>query len=284
MNMNVLRRFLFAGVLLSAFAGPLGAAGVTSYNFGDYRVLCFSEGDGEIGFEKITVPDKFLALRAQKGANANGMNFFVVVSGHEHYLIDAGNAGETTAALLEQAQIRPEQITHILLTHMHPDHIRGLLTATGRAVFPNAILHVAQEEAAYWNNSPQTGGNFDRARQVLEVYGNRLDRFEQNSIIGIAISIPAFGHTPGHTAFRLDGESKNLVFWGDIVHVPIQFADPEIFLSYDVDAPQAIATRKRLMAQLAQSGDLIAGAHILAPGIGRLEAAGDGYRFVPGLE
>lgn len=282
--MQVWTKLLAGILLLSGFSASAYAAGVMSYDWSRYRVLCFSEGDRATGFEKITVPEKSAALRAQKEANASGMNFFVVVSGGEYYLIDAGNAGKTTVALLEEAQIRPGQITHILLTHMHPDHIRGLLTAEGDAVFPNAVLHVAREEAAYWSDPAQKGGNFERARQVLAVYGNRLDLFAQNSVIGIAASIPAFGHTPGHTAFRLNGEGKNLVFWGDIVHVPIQFADPEIFLSYDVDAPQAIATRKRLMAQLAQSGDFIVGAHILAPGIGKLEAAGEGYRFVPGLE
>ena len=276
---------ILAGILLlSGISAPARAAGVKDYSLGGYRVFCFSEGDRATAFEKITLPEKSAALGTQAGANASGMNFFVVASGGEHYLIDAGNAGKTTVALLEQAQIRPGQITHIFLTHMHPDHIRGLLTAEGQAVFPNATLHVAQEEAAYWSDPAQKGGNFDRVRQVLTVYGNRLDRFAQNSVIGIAASIPAFGHTPGHTAFRLGGGGKNLVFWGDIVHVPIQFADPEIFLSYDVDAPQAIATRKRLMAQLAQSGDFIIGAHILAPGIGRLEVAGNGYRFVPGME
>ncbi|MBQ6668577.1 MAG: MBL fold metallo-hydrolase [Deltaproteobacteria bacterium] len=276
---------IFAGILLlSGISALAKAAGVTDYTLGSYRVFCFSEGDRATAFEKITLPEKSAALRTQAGANASGMNFFVVASGNERYLIDAGNAGETTVTLLEQAGIHPGQITHILLTHMHPDHIRGLLSVEGQAVFPNATLHVAREEAAYWSNPAQKGGNFERARQVLAVYGKRLDCFAQNSVIGIAASIPAFGHTPGHTAFRLGGEGKNLVFWGDIVHVPIQFADPEVFLSYDVDAPQAIATRKRLMAQLAQSGDFIVGAHILAPGIGRLEAAGEGYRFVPGLE
>ena len=282
--MRVLTGILTGILLLSGISSPAKAVGVTDYTLGDHRVFCFSEGDRATAFEKITLPEKSAALRAQAGANASGMNFFVVASGDECYLIDAGNSGNTTVALLEQAGIRPEQITHILLTHMHPDHIRGLLTAEGQAVFPGAVLHVAREEAVYWSDPAQKSGNFDRARQVLAVYGKRLDCFAQNSVIRFITSIPAFGHTPGHTAFRLNGEGKSLVFWGDIVHVPIQFADPEIFLSYDVDAQQAIATRKRLMTQLAQSGDFIAGAHILAPGIGRLEAAGEGYRFVPGME
>ena len=262
---------------------PARAGSMSRHALGEYTVYCFNEGDSAAGEEKIRLPEGSERLKAQTDWNKSGMNFFVVDTGKGKMLIDAGNAGENTKNMLAEIGIGTEAITDILLTHMHPDHIRGLLDAAGNPVFPKAGLRVAREEAEYWRDTARSGGNFDLARRVLAAYGDRVDLFEQNRQVGEAESIPAFGHTPGHTAFRVRSAGQSLVFWGDITHVTAQFTDPAVYLVYDVDAPRALDTRRRMLAQLAESGEAVAGAHIPAPGIGRIAKADGGYRFTPGL-
>ena len=261
-----------------AVPGPARAGDVSRHALGGWVVYCFSEGDRDSREEIITLTDRAKALKATPGWNRTGMNFFVLDTGASKVLIDAGNTGANTRALLAQAGIVPEAVTDVLLTHMHRDHIGGLLDANGGAVFPKATLHVAREEAAYWR------GRAEAADRVLTAYANRLDLFEQNRQIGPVASIPAFGHTPGHTVFRVQSNGQRLLFWGDITHVRAQFADPGVYLSYDVDARAALATRRKLLAQLAESGEAVAGAHIPSPGIGRIakeDKAGEDYRFTP---
>ena len=261
-----------------AASGPARAGEVSRHALGDWTVYCFNEGDRDSREEIITLTDRAEALKAAPGWNRSGMNFFALDAGADKLLIDAGNTGANTRDMLAQAGIAAEAVTDILLTHMHRDHIGGLLDEGGKAVFPKATLHVAKEEAAYWR------GRAEAADRVLAAYADRLDLFEQNRQIGPATSIPAFGHTPGHTAFRAQNGGQSLLFWGDITHVNAQFADPGVYLSYDVDAQTALATRRKLMAELAESGEAVAGAHIPSPGIGRIakgDKAGEDYRFTP---
>jgi glyoxylase-like metal-dependent hydrolase (beta-lactamase superfamily II) len=95
-------------------------------------------------------------------------------------------------------------------------------------------------------------------------------------------AMPAYGHTPGHTASMVESQGQRLLLWGDIVHVAeVQFADPDITIDYDVDRHAAMTSRKRWLSDAAQQGYLVGGAHLSFPGLGHVRADPKGYSWIP---
>jgi glyoxylase-like metal-dependent hydrolase (beta-lactamase superfamily II) len=158
----------------------------------------------------------------------------------------------------------------VALTHTHVDHLSGLVDAEGGLAFPNAMrVFVATEELMA----------FRQEARMIPVLP-RLMPLEQGDgpLRGVS-AINAPGHSPGHMAFLVEGR---MLIWGDLVHqAGVQFAAPEVSWSFDTDQDAARATRLELMEQAVEAGWIIAGAHLPAPGIGRIERAGAGYAFRP---
>jgi glyoxylase-like metal-dependent hydrolase (beta-lactamase superfamily II) len=124
-----------------------------------------------------------------------------------------------------------------------------------------------------------------RARENLAPYdaAGRLIRFDGagTPISGVA-AIPAYGHTPGHTAFLVESRGSRLLVWGDVVHLQqLQFPNPNVSLVFDVDADAARETRKAMLAQAAAEGYAVAGMHMAWPGIGHVRKAATGYVWEP---
>ncbi|MDR3339412.1 MAG: MBL fold metallo-hydrolase [Candidatus Symbiothrix sp.] len=208
------------------------------------------------------------------------VNAFLVKTPEKTILIDAG-LGQGLSKNLKTLNVQAGQIDIILLTHMHGDHIGGLLSDE-KKVFPNADLFLSKPEYDYWIKSDNK-----RAKTVLEAYKDRLKLFQpvepgskkQNLFPGIQ-GIAAYGHTPGHTAYLLESGSSKLLIWGDLTHVmAIQMPHPEIAMTYDVDAKQAINSRKKLLEFVAKNNIPVAGMHILFPAVGEVKTDGQGYLF-----
>ncbi|MDL2275391.1 MBL fold metallo-hydrolase [Desulfosarcina sp. OttesenSCG-928-G10] len=236
------------------------------------------------------------ALRryAPSGEVPSAIMVFVVHTGDEWILIDAGLGGASEAhatgmmAGLKAAGILPERITKVLLTHMHGDHIGGLIQA-GKRVFPNATVLVSRPEFEFWKNPasvtqfPKSAANFELAREVLNSYGDAVVVFDFSTTVAPGIrALDASGHTPGHTAFLLESDGLNLLFVGDIIHAAaLQFPHPEINPVYDMDPAAAAKTRTKLLERAVTEGLPIAGAHLPFPAIGGVKPVeGGGFRLV----
>jgi glyoxylase-like metal-dependent hydrolase (beta-lactamase superfamily II) len=90
------------------------------------------------------------------------------------------------------------------------------------------------------------------------------------------------GHTPGHTGYVFSSQGKQVLFWGDTIHGQrVQLQHPEVTVVFDIDPPGALATRKQLLSKLAHEDVVIAGPHMLFPGLGRLHEEGSGYSWAP---
>ena len=208
------------------------------------------------------------------------VNVFLIVEQGRHVLIDtgAGNAwlptmGRLHSALAE-AGIARADITTVAFTHTHTDHVNGLVADDGAEAFPNLQhLFVPQEEVSTFDQKER----LKRFRERCIPFG---DRFAVNDRI---TAVQAHGHSMGHTAFEISaGPSAKLLIWGDLVHVPsIQFARPELTWEFDRDQGRARASREKLLKLAAEPGDVVAGAHLDFPGVGRVTQDDGAYRFSP---
>ncbi|GHT40395.1 hypothetical protein FACS189437_05930 [Bacteroidia bacterium] len=256
---------------------------VSVYDLGGFTFYALNNNTGVISEDLIASSVPF---EKTPGWNENALNYFVLDTGKVKVLFDAGtpdSAGGKVAERLKEAGLSPQEIDIICLTHMHYDHIGGLLDAEGKKVFPKAKIYAAAEEAAYWEQS----GNA-LAAAVLKEYKNSFIKFPQNMEITAGVrSVPLFGHTPGHTGYVIESKGKKLLVWGDLTHFLAQFKTPALYLKYDWDPIEAAQTRQTILRRAAEKKFYIAGMHVAKPGAGRAAETSVEpfmYTFIPGIK
>jgi glyoxylase-like metal-dependent hydrolase (beta-lactamase superfamily II) len=229
------------------------------------------------------------------GAAPATISAFAVRQGKTVILVDAGygstGPGESLlAGAMKKAGLTPEMIDLVLLTHMHGDHIAGLVEK-GRRVFPRAGVRVSAPEAAFWlSGKPGPGqkGNFRLAEEVKNLYSKDfLPPFSFGAEVAPGITaLDASGHTPGHTVFLLESDGQKLLIAGDLIHAAaLQFPEPAASPTYDMDPAKAGEMRKKYLEMAVREGIPLAGMHLPAPAVGRVKnAQSAGFAFEPGLE
>jgi glyoxylase-like metal-dependent hydrolase (beta-lactamase superfamily II) len=279
--------------------------GVHHFAIGDVVVTALN--DGMIGdatfnfFDFVTNLSKDAAEALHRAAfrvvpPRLAVNAFLLYLPDRIVLVDGGcgaTMGPTVGRLagnLAAMGVRPGDIGTILATHLHPDHVGGLVDGTGQATFPNAELVVHEADAAYWSDDTvlaQATDEQDRqfvllARATLAAYRDRTRTVTAGEALPGITTIPAPGHTPGHTGWLIASGRETLLIWGDVVHLPgVQFAHPEAGMVFDVDGDQAIATRQRIMDMAATDRLRVAGMHLDFPSFGHVVRDGGAYAFVP---
>ncbi|WP_159995834.1 MBL fold metallo-hydrolase [Roseomonas sp. 18066] len=211
-------------------------------------------------------------------------------------LFDTGTGGQLGAtagnipANMRAAGLAPEQVTTIVLTHFHADHISGLTDAEGKALFPNAEIVVPEAEWAYWmddgiaSRAPEAmRGAFAGARRRFAPYQSRVRRIAADAEVAPGIkAVPTQGHTPGHTSYLLSDGADQAMLLGDVTNRPeLNLANPGWHLVFDMDAAMAEATRRRVFDQVAADRIRCIGYHFPFPANGHVVKEAQGYRLIP---
>jgi glyoxylase-like metal-dependent hydrolase (beta-lactamase superfamily II) len=282
--------------LIVLYGVPARAAGSDAVlTVGQAEVCLLTEGADQRDTTLLLGTDEArIKQYLPNGVYPTAVNAFLIRTPQARILVDTGY-GRKLFDNLDRLRVSPDQIDAVLLTHMHGDHIGGLLR-DGKPAFPKAKVYVAVKERTYWTDAaimaakPQAAqGNFKQAQASLQAYGDRVVAFEPGEadaatadlLPGIR-AIAAYGHTPGHTMFLLGTGQDQLLFWGDLTHaMAIQMPVPQVAMTFDVDAKVAVETRLKALRYAAERKLPVAGAHIPIPGMGKLAAQGEGYVFTP---
>jgi glyoxylase-like metal-dependent hydrolase (beta-lactamase superfamily II) len=191
---------------------------------------------------------------------------------------------------MQAAGLDPARVGLVVITHCHRDHIHGLTTADGQAVFPNAEVAVGETEWAWWsgpgNESRSPEGqrvNFANVARRFAPYQGRIRRFADGAEVAPGVrAVAAHGHTPGHMTFHVGDGADQLMILADTTHRPEVFARrPEMRSLFEFDAAAAEATRKRVLDRVATDRLKVVGFHFPFPAAGHVVRDGEGFRFLP---
>ena len=277
----------------AAAAVPAASADVYPFKVGALDVIALRDG----GLTDVPNDNKVLGVGrtpAEVAAvlTANGLpgdtfslsiEPLLVRDGARVVLLDAGagnssgpGAGKLPASLAA-AGVQPDQITDILISHTHGDHVGGLVNATGGLTFPNATIRMATAEWAFMQ------ANADMKALVTAITP-KVQTFEPGaaaltpSISSVAIN----GHTPGHMGYEIRSGSDSLLYIGDTMHHSvISVQRPEWQIAFDSDGPTATASRQALLERAASQNLRVYAVHFPFPGLGRIQRKDDGFVWAP---
>jgi glyoxylase-like metal-dependent hydrolase (beta-lactamase superfamily II) len=227
------------------------------------------------------------------------LNVVVVRSGAQTILVDAGlgidpdlnlpRAGQLIKRL-EAAGIDLGAVTDVVLTHMHMDHVGGLLVeGVKERLRPDLRIHVAAAEVKFWeapdfSHVSMPPGFPDAlraaAKRFAKEYQSQLRLFDEEYQVapGVVVSRTG-GHTPGHSVVRVASGGDKLMFAGDAVFA-VGFEHPDWFNGFEHDPEEAARIRVKLLRELAATGELLVATHLPFPSVGRVAADGDAFRWV----
>ncbi len=274
---------------------------------GDIDVLVVSDG-------VLSLPTKMLGHNVDPNVRATwlkdmflapdafdwALNAVMVRSGGQTILIDAGlgldpnlnlpRAGQLTKRL-ESAGIDMSAVTDIVLTHMHMDHIGGLVVdGVKERLRPDLRIHVAAAEVKFWEapdfsrvNMPAGFPDALRAtaKRFVKEYRSQLRTFGEECEVAPGVVVQRTGgHTPGHSVVRVSSGGDRLMFAGDAVFA-VGFEHPDWFNGFEHDPEEAVRVRTRLLRELAETGELLVATHLPFPSVGHVAVDGDAFRWVP---
>lgn len=279
------------------------APGYYRMMLGDFEITALSDGTFNLPAGKLlgnTTPEKLTAALSQnylKDPVEESVNGFLINTGTKLILIDTGAANLFVPTLgnlvnnLKASGYQPEQVDEVYITHMHADHVGGLMSGD-KLTFPNAIVRADQHDADYWLSQAnmdaapkEAKGFFQGAMVSLNPYvkAGKFKSFKGDTELSPGIkAMASYGHTAGHTTYVVESNGQKLVLWGDLMHVAsVQFSEPSVVIGFDTDSKLAAIERKKAFVDAAKQGYWVAGAHISFPGIGHLRAEDKGYVWIP---
>ena len=287
----------------STAAAPAQMPGVYRFKVGSFLVTMVHDGysrrpvEGLVRNAPVEEVRAVLAESFLPTTHYDGVYTVPFIRAGAHLLaFDCGTGGQMSAtagqmaANMHAAGIRAEDVTHVVQTHFHADHINGLTTAQNVAVFPNAEVVVPETEWAWWSDtgnetrSPEgQRAHFANTARRFGPYAGRVRRLAAGAEVVPGIrALAAYGHTPGHTLFHVADGNQQLLVLADTTHRPELFVRrPDYQSLFEFDAAMAAATRRRVLDQVATDRIQVAGYHFPFPATGFIGRDGNSLRYVP---
>ncbi|WP_308909450.1 MBL fold metallo-hydrolase [Pseudokordiimonas caeni] len=226
------------------------------------------------------------------------LNVLVVKSGDKTILVDAGLGGQFAGfpragqfpKRLAAAGIDLASVTDVVITHMHMDHVGGLLVDTvKKQLSPDVRIHVSAIEVDFWakpdfeqTSMPQPVPDVLRstAQEFLAEYHSKIRTFDKTHEVapGVVVELTG-GHTPGHSVVRINSGGERLTFAGDALF-PVAFDHPDWHNGFEHDPEESVRVRVRLLQEAAATGELFVATHLPFPSVGRVAVDGDAFRWV----
>lgn len=288
----------------------LHGGGYYRFEIGAFKATVISDGYGNTQFWPIFAANQpQSATAAFLQSNRLGPtpqftnNLLVVDTSTDRVLVDTGFGDVLGPASgqfpwlvqnLRRAGIPPESITMVIITHVHLDHVAGIVTKAGEHVFPKAKYVIVDDELTYWTgnrweadvNASRAPEEFKQAalyaaRTYLPPIKQRMQVVRPGAQVAPGITlIAAPGHSPSHTAVRFSSNNAELVHMADVAHrADSGLQHPEWSIIFDFDPEQAIATRRRILGQVAAERTMVMGYHFPFPALGYVETTGSAYRW-----
>ena len=309
--LNYLKKIALAAALtavaVSTFAaGPMvktQAPGYYRIMLGDFEVTAISDGTVKLPMKDLlnapaakvdaALKKNFISYPVETSVNA-----YLINTGSKLVLVDTGAAGlfgptlGNLMANLKASGYQPEQVDEIYITHMHPDHVGGLMNGTAMA-FPNATLRIDKADTDFWLSeakmkaAPKDSQDFFQGAMASVnpyVAAGKLKTFEGGTELVPGIKAMAtHGHTAGHSVYAVESKGQKLMLWGDLMHVAaVQFDDPSVTIKFDTETKAAAKERIKAYADAAKDGYLVGSSHIAFPGLGHVrKASGRSFTWVP---
>lgn len=301
--MTLTRRDMMAG--LGAAAAGIGAAGPvwSSVELGNLSIETLNDGSLMLPGDFIFGPmpqDELKPIIDKYGLSAESLtpecNLSLVRDGERVILFDVGSGPDfmPTAGKLQAAfdaiGLSTEDVTHVVFTHGHPDHLWGLLDDFDDPLFYDAEYMMGEAEFNYWMDD-NTVDSIGTARQAfavgakrrLETIADQITTFKGGQeVLPNVMAHATFGHSPGHMAFEIRNGTDAVMIVGDAIgNHHVAFEKPGWSSGSDQDAETAAATRQKLLDQITADKMRLIGFHLPGGGMGHAEKSGDGYVFVP---
>lgn len=300
------------GVALSPFEASQAAAqtpvskvensGFHRFQFGDFEITTLSDGRraGEAPEKTYAIdqdPKDVAALLEENllptDRFVNSFTPVLINTGKELVLFDTGmGAGAREAgqgkliSALEASGYKAGDVSLVVLSHFHPDHIGGLMEG-GKPAFANARYAAGQREFDFWTDPARLESPAKTVAQMVEKNVKPLAEKttfidDGKEVVPGIHAIGAYGHTPGHLAFRVESDGKSLMLISDTAnHSVITLQRPDWHVSFDIDKDMAVETRKRIFDMIATDRLPFIGYHMPFPSLAYLQREGEGYRYVP---
>jgi len=298
------RQLIISATAAGAAAGllPVRAWAQASMKLGDTSVDIVSDGHLQLPVSMVLgrLPDSDREAWLKTHPIENNMvksplNLTLYRDGDRTVLFDVGSGPNFMASAgkirdgLDAIGVAPDEVTHVLFTHAHPDHIWGVIDDFDEEVFANAEYMMSEAEWDYWydpetvNKVPEERQSFAvGAKRMMEAIEEKTSRFKPGA--EVLPGIEAFdtsGHTPGHTSFVIRQGGDSLMVVGDVLtNAEYSFSRPDWEMGTDSDPVQGVAARKALLDRLATDSTHLVGYHLPHPGTGRVEKKDAGFVFI----
>ncbi|MEX0349475.1 MAG: MBL fold metallo-hydrolase [Paracoccaceae bacterium] len=268
-------------------AGPVAR----TFKLGDMTVTTLLDGTvARDGAKEIfgggASDEDFQKVSEENFIPADSAQFFftptLVDAGGELVLFDTGLGQGGIVTALDAAGVSPDAVDVVVLTHMHPDHIGGMMTE-GAPTFANARYVTGAAEYDFWSKAEEGNRVGDLVKSNVTPMAEKMSFIDDGGSVASGVTAKAaFGHTPGHMVYVLDSGGQQLVLTADLAnHYVWSFAHPEWEVRFDMDKAAATQARRDVLGMLAADRVPMIGYHMPFPAAGFVEQRGDGFRFVP---